>query len=256
MNKGTVRVLETLTLFSRQPRWGVTEASRALDCGKNTAFQALDTLVREGYVVRDADGKGYRLGHGALSFAGEDETLDVRALCRPTLERLHAMTGESVFLSIIVGRDHVCIDSLQPPGASIGYSPLSRPVPLHAGAGARLLLSHLEDAEIARYIEVASPLEKFTPATITDPEALWEEVRKVRAQGFSRGYGDYSTGATFISLPVIAAVGRPLAAITIGGPAERFTRADADAALPQVRTVIDELNRRSRMFPAVPMARF
>lgn len=256
MNKGTVRVLNALSLFSQRPIWGVTEVSRELSCAKNSAFQALDTLLKEGFLVRDITGSRYQLSHLALDFVGDSEALDVRSLCHSYLVELQEVTRESVFLSIIVGRYNVCIESIQADGVAAGYSPLSQPIPLHAGTGSRLLLAYLEDDEIRRYIEVASPLQKVTPSTIVDPEKLWQEIHQVRACGFARGYEDFSTGATYVSFPVFGAMDRPLAAITIGGPMRRFTREQADLLLPEIRAIMAELNQHSRMFPAVPLVRF
>lgn len=257
MNKGTVRVLEILTLFAARPCWGVSEVAREKGCGKTTAFQALDTLAQEGWLVRAADGARYQLGPQALTLlpaAGAPP--DLRALCRPYLERLQRLTGESLFLSIIVGRDHVCIDSIAGPGQAVGYTPLSRPLPLHAGAGSRLLLACLEDDEIARWLAQAAPLERFTPTTITDEAALWEEIRGIRERGWSRGYEDFSTGFTYLSFPVRSAIGRPLGAITIGGPKARFEMERAEAMAPAIRAVLDELDREARVFPALPQVLF
>lgn len=256
MNKGSVRVLKILSLFAHKPSWGVTEVSREMGCGKNSAFQALDTLLQEGYVVRDASGTRYQLGHKALDFVGEGGTLDVRTLCREYMLRIHKITGQSIFLSIIVGRYNVCIDSILVPNTRVGYSPLSAPIPLHVGTGSRLLLSYLEDAEIAHYIEQYSPFTKITPTTLTEPEEIWEETRLVRSRGFARGYEDHSTGSNYLSFPVFSAMKRPLAAMTIGGPSNSFTHEVADSLVPAIRVVMEELNQHSRVFPAVPLIRF
>src|SRR5882724_7446534 len=168
MNKGTVRVLSALNLFTQQPTWGVTELSRELKCSKNSAFQALDTLLKEGYLVRSSSGPRYQLAHQVLSFGLAAESTDIRSLCHPYLQRIHELAAESTFLAILVGRTCVCIDSIQTQGVTVGYSPLSQPLPLHAGTGSRLLLAHLRDEEIERYIELESPLRRFTPSTITD----------------------------------------------------------------------------------------
>ena len=255
-NKGTVRVLQALSLFTRQPAWGVTEVSRALGCSKNSAFQALDTLVKEALVVRDPSGQRYQLSHGVIDFVGDGEALDVRALCQPYLSRLQRLTGASTFLSIIVGRYSVCIDSMQALGVTVGYSPLSQPVPLHAGTSSRLLLACLDDEEIDRFICLAGSRQAFTPTTITEAGALWEEVRRIRVLGYSRSYEDFSTGATYLAFPVRGAMDRPLAAITIGGPIDRFTREVADGFVPAIRAVMAELNQHSRLFPATPIIRF
>jgi DNA-binding IclR family transcriptional regulator len=162
MNKGTVRVLKALNLFAQQPIWGVSELSRELSCSKNSAFQALDTLLKEGYLVRSSSGPRYQLAHSVLNFGVAAESTDVRSLCHPYMQRIHELTSESVFLAILVGRSCFCIDSIQTQGVSVGYSPLSQPLPLHAGAGARMLLACLKDEEIERYIALESPLRAFS----------------------------------------------------------------------------------------------
>lgn len=252
MNKGTVRVLDALSLFTQRPNWGVTEVSRVLGCSKNSAFQALDTLLQEGYVVRGAAGARYELGHEVLRFGHGAESTDIRALCRSYLERIHELSGESAFLAILVGRSCVCIDSIRAQGVTVGYSPLSQPVPLHAGSGPRLLLAHLKDEEIARYIATESPLRAFTPTTIIDPAALWDEVRLIRQQGFARGYEDFSTGANFLAFPVLGPMERPLGTIVVGGPLFRFPWEIADGLIPGIRALMRELNQHSRMFAGVP----
>ena len=64
-------------------------------------------------MVRDASGQRYQLGHAVLGFVDEGEALDVRQLCHPLLARLHTLTGASVFLSIVVGRYNVCLETIQ-----------------------------------------------------------------------------------------------------------------------------------------------
>jgi IclR family transcriptional regulator, KDG regulon repressor len=256
MNKGTVRVLNALNLFTQQPTWGVTELSRELKCSKNSAFQALDTLLKEGYLVRSSSGPRYQLAHQALNFGLSAESTDVRSLCHPYLRRIHALTSESVFLAILVGRACVCIDSIQTQGVTVGYSPLSQPLPLHAGTGPRLLLAYLKDEEVERYIVHESPLRAYTPTTITDPKALWDDIRLTRKNGFARGYQDFSTGANFLAFPVIGPMDRPLGTIVVGGPLFRFTRELADRSVPGIKALMDELNQHSRMFPSVAAVYF
>ena len=256
MNKGTVRVLNALNMFTQQPIWGVTELSRELRCSKNSAFQMLDTLLKEGYLVRSATGARYQLAHPVLKFGLAAESTDVRSLCHPYLQRIHELTAESTFLAILVGRSCVCIDNIQAQGVTVGYSPLSQPIPLHAGTGPRLLLAYLKDEEIERYIELESPLRAFTPTTITEAKALWDDVRLTREFGFARGYQDFSTGANFLAFPVVGPADRLLATIVVGGPLFRFTREVADGFIPEIMALMSELNQRARMFPSMPVVMF
>lgn len=256
-NKATVRVLNVLSRFIGRPTsWGVTELSVELGLSKNMVYRALSTLLEQGYVVRDATGARYEIGYRVLELgSGSVEEPDVRALCGPAMRLLHQLTGESVFLSIIVGRNHVTIDSVEAHGVKVS-NPRGLPVPLHASPASRALLAFLSDAEIEQYLKVAAPLRRFTPGTITEPEALREEVRRVRREGYARGYGDHTTGGTYIAFPVLDASGRPHAAITVGGPVDRFTQARVDELLPQMLRIVAEANAHSRLVPATFLVLF
>lgn len=251
-NKATVRVLDVLSRFiSWNASYGVSELSQELGITKNMAFRALNTLVEQGYLVRDRTGTRYDLGYGVLGLQSPiDDEFDVRPLCAPFLQRIHDITGESAFLSIIVGANHVTIDSVEAHGVKVSHHPRGLLVPLHASPASRVLLAFLQDDEIAEYIRTASPLKRFTATTITDPKKLWDEVRLVRQQGFARGYGDHYAGATYISFPVLDSSGRPHAAVTIGGPPDRLTLEQVEIFLPRIQEVMRELNDQSRLYPA------
>jgi DNA-binding IclR family transcriptional regulator len=257
-NKATVRVLEVLASFLDRTRpCGVTELAAELGISKNMAFRALSTLLQEGYVVRDATGARYELGPSVLALRrGEIAEPDLRALAAPYLRRIHQLTGESVFLSIIVGRNHVTIDGVEAHGIKVSHNPRGLPVPLHASPASRVLLAFLHDDEIEEYIRVASPLKRFTPTTIVDPERLREEVRLVRGRGYALGYGDHYTGATYVSFAVLDGTRRPHAAITVGGPPDRFTEVTVAAMVPRILAIVDELNQKTRHVPASSVVAF
>lgn len=253
LNIATLRTLKVLSAFANGPgALGVTEVSRALRMSKNMAYRTLKTLEHEGYLVRAASGKRYMLGPGVLWLRGQaaEEPFDIRDLCRPYLHKLHDATGESVFLSVILGRNHVTIDSVEAHGTRVSHNPRGLLVPLHASPASRVLLAHLSDAEIEDYLKAACPLQRFTESTITDAKALWDEVRLVRGNGYARGYGDHYANATYISFPVLDATGHPHAAITIGAPKDRMSEADVDRLLPRILAIIGELNRQSSLYHA------
>jgi DNA-binding IclR family transcriptional regulator len=252
VNQGGSRVLGILAAFiGRDAPAGVTQVSRQLGITKNMAFRALDTLADRGYLVRDADGRRYDIGWRALAFsAGAEEEPDIRAVAHPFLVRLHELTRETVYLSVIVGLHQIVIDGVEAAGVRVGYTPRNLLVPLHAGPASRTLLSFLTDEEIAQYIRAASPLKRFTESTITDPDLLWRETRLVRRRGYATGYGDHYRGATYIGFPVLDASGRPHAAVSVAAPTDRLTPSGLRHLLPEILKIIAELNEVSRLYPA------
>ena len=254
-NLATVRVFTILERFiGAQRSLGVTELADALGMTKNMVHRALVTLVEAGYLIRDASGARYDIGPGVLQFSVADAgEPDLRAICRPFMERLHGLTGESVFLSVIVGRNRVNVDSIEAAGRRVTYSMRGRACPLHVTDTSRLMLAHLTDEEIEEYIRVASPLSQYKDTALRTPAKLWSALRTLRAQGFGLSHGEFKMGATYVAFPVLDGSGRPHGAITVGGPEERFSFAQAQRMLPQMRQVLMELHERTRLFPANPV---
>jgi IclR family acetate operon transcriptional repressor len=258
LNQAGAHVLTVLgTFIGRKAPTGVSEVSAALGITKNKAFRALNTLVDRGYLVRDASGTRYDIGWNAMALQPHtDEAFDIRTLCRPFMERLHALTQETIYLSVIAGRNQLVVDGVEAHGARVGYTPRNLLVPLHAGPASRALLAYLTDDEVTAYLRAASPLKRFTATTITTPESLWQEVRLVREQGYARGYGDHYTGATYVAFPILDSSGRPHASVSIAAPAERLSEAALQSLLPDIRAIVAENNALSRLYPVTTTIEF
>src|ERR1700686_4163432 len=94
-NQAAQRVLSILSAFGGpEHSLGVTELAQRLGMNKNMVHRALATLAGEGYVTRDPGGARYQLGYRILVLHSEEDTFDIRALCRPVIEDLHALPGE------------------------------------------------------------------------------------------------------------------------------------------------------------------
>ena len=256
-NQATQRVLSVLAAFAgyAEPR-GLSEIARELGMNKNMAYRALATLVGEGYLMRDDSGERYQLGPRLFAYAaGTANQTDIVALSRPVLEQLHALTGESVYLSIIVGRNRVTVDDIQAQGARVLRSQRGSPVPLHCTKMSRVLLAHLRDAEIEEYLAAAAPLPR--PNRFPDPasetaEGVLEDVRAIRAVSYVLWRNPHHLSAAYGIFPIRDAAGRAHAIVTVGGPRERFDLEQIEAMLPRMRAILEPLEREARLFPAPP----
>jgi DNA-binding IclR family transcriptional regulator len=258
-NQAAQRVLSVLSAFDdAQASRGVTELSRALGMNKNMVHRALATLCAEGFVTRAAGGERYQLGWRVLDIGGgpEDE-FDIRSFCRPALEQLHALTGESVFLSIIVGTSRVNVDWIEGRGRRVTHAQRGRSVPLHCTRMSRALLAFLSDAEIAAYLRAAAPLDRFDamfPETAGEgADAVWTDVRAIRTQGHIVWQNPQQYSAAYVAFPLLDGSGRPHGIVTVGGPWERFGPDKIRAALPGLQAVVRPLQQQCRLHPAAPV---
>jgi DNA-binding IclR family transcriptional regulator len=259
-NQAAQRVLAVLSAFAAADgsSRGVTELARTLGMNKNMVHRALSTLCGEGFLTRDPSGERYQLGYRVLDISGgaEDE-FDLRSVCRPTLEQLHTLTGESVFLSIVVGTSRVNIDWIEARGRRVSHGQRGRSVPLHCTRMSRALLAFLSDAEIEAYLRAAAPLDRFDavfPETAGEgADAVWRDVHEIRARGYIVWQNPQQYSAAYVAFPLLDPGGRPHGIVTVGGPWERFDPEQIRARLPAIQAVLDPLRQQCRLYPAAPI---
>src|SRR5260370_8622598 len=226
-NQATQRVLKVLLAFAvnAKPR-GVTALSRELGMNKNMVERARSTLMAENYLTRDPTGELYQLGYRLLTLGGAvPSEFDIVALARPALEQLHALTAESVFLSIIVGRNRVTIDDIRAQGPRVLRSMRGHPVALHCTKMSRVLLAHLSDAEVGLYLTAAAP--RARAHNVRDPPSetaagVWQDVAAITANPYVLWRNPHHSSAAYAIFPIRDVSGRAHAIITIGGPRVRF----------------------------------
>jgi DNA-binding IclR family transcriptional regulator len=248
-NQAAARVLAVLSVFvDGAPSHGVTEISRRLGMTKSMVFRALSTLVEHGFLIRDESGQQYQLGFRVIELGqGTLNEPDIQSLCAPYLRQMHELTGETITLSVPGDRVSVIIDGIQGKGPIARRVPLGRITPLHASSASRVLLAFLPDAEIEAYL-AEQPLERFTDTTLTDAAAVWAEVRRVRRVGYAVGFRDHSPNAMGAGFPVFDRDGRPVASVTVSGPADRLTEERLQQFIPQLEQIVADLNHRSRLY--------
>lgn len=254
INKSSVNVLRVLTAFASSAEFGVSEVSAKLGMTKNMAFRALKTLVQEGYLVRDRTGLRYSLGFRVFELRNPNiETPDIRSICWEFMQRMQEMTGLTVALQIPVGFSHITIDGIEGRGRVLARVVRGVPVPLHVSPASRAILAFLSDREIESYIRQNSPLKAYTKNTITDPERLREDVKRVREARYALGYQDHFLGVNGVAFPVLDMDSRPHGAITVVGPEDLISSEELNKFIPKLRAISDELNGVTRLYHANPI---
>jgi DNA-binding IclR family transcriptional regulator len=219
------RVASVLEILADTPEGlGVTELARALDVHKTTASRLLGTLAARGLVERESGTRRYRLGAVILSLAGAAMTrLPMVSQARPELERLSAITAETVNLAVLEGRDVVYVDQVTPRQAVVMANWVGRRSPAHASSSGKVLLA-FGDPSVTDGI-LSHRLARLTRHTVTDRVRLRRLLDQVRRQGFARSVGELEEGLVSIAAPVLAD-GRAVAAVSISGPNFRIPQRD------------------------------
>ncbi|SAL42035.1 IclR family transcriptional regulator [Caballeronia turbans] len=258
-NQAAQRVLSVLSfLIDEEGSTSVSRLEAELSLSRIIISRALDTLESAGFVISSGDKKTVSLGYRVLGLSnGKVDDFDIRALCHPYLIALHELTGESVFLSIIAGDNRVPVEVIEAKGPRVAHSQRGLSVPLHVGKTSRTLLAFLDDQDIEDFLRAAAPIDQYvdfsTASKYETVDDVWKDIQTVRRDGSIMWHGAEQFGALYLAFPLLDRANRPHAAITIGGPRERFSQARAEELLPQIRTILRPLQERARLIPASPI---
>jgi DNA-binding IclR family transcriptional regulator len=85
------------------------------------------------------------------------------------------------------------------------------------------MLAHLDEPE--RVVSMLKTLRASTPHTIVVRSVLLDELHAIRANGYAFDREETKLGLTCAAAPIVDALGRPVAAISVAGPVGRFDSA-------------------------------
>jgi DNA-binding IclR family transcriptional regulator len=194
---------------------GVNELARRIGVNASTASRLLATLQDAGLVAR-VDGGPYRLGLKLVTLSERVlAQLDVRQLARPLLARLVAETGETATLSLPGEDQAITIDFVPSPSSVVSMARVGRPSVPHATAAGKVMLAFTEGPP-------ARELTAFTERTITDAEALREELNGVRERGWAEAVGEREADLAALAAPAFGRGGVLAAILGVQGPVSRL----------------------------------
>ena len=224
----TLRILEALM---RLEGAGVTELAAELDIPKSTAHNHISTLLANEYVVRE--GNTYQLGLRFLDLG--EHTRNRRRLydvARPEVERLAEETGElanllveehgyGVYLCRAKGERAVGLDT---------YA--GKRVHLHCTSLGKAVLAHTNPDRREELLDRRG-LPRRTDQTVTDREALLEDLETVREQGYAVDDGERLAGLRCIAAPITDSSGETLGAISVSAPTSRMRDRRFEEEIPE-----------------------
>jgi DNA-binding IclR family transcriptional regulator len=235
-----VRLLKTFS--DVHPAWRLTELARAARLHKATAHRLLAALEREGMVARDASGDLYRLGPEAIALgARAARATDLRAVSRSELESLAASTGETATLEVPLAREMLIIDEV-PGRALIGATAsIGTRWPAHATSTGKAVLAALPEKE--RRAALAGKLARCTDHTVVTAAALSRQLDAIRRRGYAAALEELEPGFAAVGAAVLDHDGRPVAAVSVGGPTTRFPATRIARLGRQVRLGAERISR-------------
>jgi IclR family KDG regulon transcriptional repressor len=240
------RTLDLLEALSRLGPTSLAALAEAAGCTRTAAFRLLRTLQARSFAIQDEARGLWRLGArwNALSRAASEQGA-LAATAMPILGALSKATGENVYLRVRDGMESETVAIYQSDPSLRVYSEMGKRGPLHAGSS-RILLAFAPEAVQTQLL--AQRLNRFTPATRTDPKWIAADLQRIRTRGYLITSDEVVAGAVGIAAPVRDATGAVVAVIHVGAPSMRMRPPRPRNLLPQV---VDAANRLSEALGAL-----
>jgi DNA-binding IclR family transcriptional regulator len=226
-----------------KPDLGVRELARMTGLSSSTTGRLLAAMKDAGILHQNSNNHVYSLGLKVLSWAGVyTNSLDIRSLALAYLQELHRVTQETISLYLLDGKDRVCVERMESPHNVRITSRIGLRLPLYAGSAGKAMLAFLPEAQ-REEILCSTPLVPLTEKTIIDPEQLRRELDQIREVGYAVSRGEWQIDASGVAAPIFDSNHFPTAAVTISGPAQRFTDEAFAEYIQMIQPVAAQISR-------------
>jgi len=217
---------------------GLSRLSEASGLPLPTIHRLVRTLVGAGY-LRQEPSRQYALGPRLIRL-GESSARMLNIWARPHLVRLVDELGESANLAMLDG-DHMVYVAQAPSRHSMRmFTEVGRRVLPHCTAVGKAILAEMPYDQVGELLE-RTGMPRFTPQTITDPDAFFAALAKIAEQGYAIDESEQEMGVRCVALTVPDAPAR--LALSLSGPAVRMTEDLVARAVPLLREAGTSLAR-------------
>src|SRR6478609_1982105 len=214
------RGLAILSSFtSVQPLLGVSELAREVGLNRSTTHRYIATLAALGYLQQDAPTKKYRLGPRVVDLGfSAINSMELREISMPHLQRLSDETGHTVNMAILDGADIVYIERCRSSRQGQREIDLNLHVgsrlPAYCTSMGKVLLAFVPEESLGSLLGEMELLRRG-PNTIADTRALVDELAGVRSSGIAVNNEELAYGLRSIAVPVRSRSGDVVAAINL-----------------------------------------
>lgn len=216
------RVVTAIEYLATNGGAKLDEVAAALGVHKSSALRLLTTLRELGWIVTD-DRHQYRVGPHLVAVGQAAATGSSLQRVLQLAEELRDLTNETVHIAVpqnnsmlIIGR----VDSASPLRVSCE---LGSRDPLHTSSVGKAYLASLSETDFEALLPQLD-LEMRTPFSITDADRLRDDIELTRRRGYSLDFEEGRLGVCCIGFAVQLGANLDTAALSITGPAHRWTR--------------------------------
>jgi len=236
------RGLEILFILAENKSRGVTELAEDLKVNKSTVFRLLETMEKRDLVQQDEVTAKYRLGIGLLHISeGLVKNLDVINISKPTLKQLMDSTKESVHLCTFANDKVYVVDQVKSNYPMKVSAAIGHEEPIHCSSVGKCILAYLSEEKRNKILDEVQFV-PYTAKTKTSKEALVEELKQIRKNGYALDDEELSVGVCCIAAPIYNHKGEVKNCIGISGPSARIRMENIDSYINKLKIAASNIS--------------
>lgn len=202
-----------------------------------TIHRIMRTLVGAGY-ARQQPSRRYALGPRLIRL-GETASRALGSWARPYLAELTEVVGETSNMAVLDGEQVVYVAQVPSQHSMRMFTEVGRRVDAHATAVGKALLAHLPEDTAVQALQ-RSGMRAQTERTITNVDAMREELARIRQVGYALDDGEQEVGVRCYAVAVPGAPSNT--ALSISGPESRMSRVSTSEVVPLMQRLARELS--------------
>lgn len=210
------KAISVLEILRKEPfSYSITELSNLSGFNRTTVHRILSIFEKRKLVIRNEETKKYKIGPSIYQMGciylnnfnyGDEIPIIINNISKQTEESVgYAVREGSTIVSLYE------IEVNQP--FKMNYKP-GLYYPINRGCYGPCLMAY-HDPEIVKDLLYSQKFEKVTENTLTEPEEIINEYKKIREQGFVISYCEVSTYAIGVGIPVFNSKGAVIACVAV-----------------------------------------
>lgn len=232
--KSLGKIVKVLECFSVNDRaLTPAEICQRTQFPRSTTHRLLASLRDVGLLDQVKERDKYRLGLKLFELGNTAlASFDIYREAATIVDSLRRMTGHTVHLAIFDGFRAVVIRRAETSLETGIPSTFVENAPAHCTSVGKAILAWQPLPVIERF--VSAGLQKFTPDTISTSEALYQELERIRDQGYAIDDGEHQPGLRCVGAPIRNEHGQVFAGISASGPAWKLP----NSYLPELAKIV------------------
>ncbi len=249
--RGAARGAAVLRLLASQPApMSAATVARALAIPRASTYRILDALAAEGFVTHYPEAQRWGLGIVAFEIGNAYlRQAPLERLARPLLAELVTRVHETAHFGVLHGADVMYVVKEQPVRSVPTVIDVGVRLPAHLTASGRAVLAELPAPQVRALFPNSAAFTRRTDRGPTSLTELRQLLRAEQVQGWAFEDGLITPGLASIAQSVADHEGRPVGAVAVTFPIERWPAPDQRRLAGAVTACANRLTQRLQLRP-------